>query len=128
MENNAFEYTYSAQRQKEVEAIRSKYLPKEADKMEQLRQLHRIPTKKATVTALSLGVIGTLILGTGMSLIMTDIGVFLGLTDSMVPGILIGMVGLLTMSLAYPLYRRVLKKQRKKIAPEILRLSDELLK
>ena len=128
MENNAFEYTYSAQRQKEVEAIRSKYLPKEADKMEQLRKLHRIPTKKATVTALSLGVIGTLILGTGMSLIMTDIGVFLGLTDSMVSGILIGMVGLLTMSLAYPLYRRVLKKQREKITPEILRLSDELLK
>ena len=128
MENNAFEYTYSAQRQKEVEAIRSKYLPKEADKMEQLRQLHRIPTKKATATALSLGVIGTLILGTGMSLIMTDIGVFLGLTDSMVSGILIGMVGLLTMSLAYPLYRRVLKKQREKITPEILRLSDELLK
>ena len=127
MENNAFEYTYSAQQQKEVEAIRSKYLPKEPDKMEQLRKLHRVPTQKASCAAITIGVIGSLILGMGMSLIMTDIGAVFGLADVMVPGILIGLVGLVPVTLAYPVYKRVLKKQREKIAPEILRLSDELL-
>ena len=128
MENNAFEYTYSAQQQKEVEAIRSKYLPKEPDKMEQLRKLHRIPTQKASGAAITIGVIGSLILGMGMSLIMTDIGTVFGLADAMVPGVLIGLVGFVPVVLAYPVYKRVLKIQREKIAPEILRLSDELLK
>ena len=127
MENNAFEYTYSAQQQKEVEAIRSKYLPKEPDKMEQLRKLHRVPTQKASCAAITIGVIGSLILGMGMSLIMTDIGTVFGLADAMIPGVLIGLVGLVPVTLAYPVYKRVLKKQREKIAPEILRLSDELL-
>lgn len=128
MENNAFEYTYSAQQQKEVEAIRSKYLPKEADKMEQLRKLHRIPGRKAAVTAIILGVMGALILGTGMSLIMTEIGALFGLADGMAPGILIGLMGLVLAALAYPAYHRVLKKERERVAPEILRLSGELLK
>ena len=127
MENNAFEYTYSAQQQKEVEAIRSKYLPKEPDKMEQLRKLHRVPTQKASCAAITIGVIGSLILGMGMSLIMTDIGTVFGLADAMIPGVLIGLVGLVPVALAYPVYKRVLKIQREKIAPEILRLSDELL-
>ena len=100
MDNHSFEYNYSAQQQKEVEAIRSKYLPREADKMEQLRKLHAIPTQKAQAASLAVGIIGALIMGTGMVLV----------------------------ALAYPLYNRVLKKQREKIAPEILRLSDELLK
>ena len=66
MENNSFEYTYSAQRQQEVEAIRQKYLPKEEDKMEQLRRLHAVPMQKAQAAALAVGIIGALILGTGM--------------------------------------------------------------
>ena len=127
MESQSFEYTYSAQQQKEIEAIRNKYLPKEADKMEQLRKLHAIPTQKAQACAIVLGVIGTLILGTGMSLAMTDIGSALG-SLSMVIGIVIGIVGMVLVALAYPLYNRVLKKQREKIAPEILRLTDELMK
>ena len=125
-----FSFTYSAQQQKEVEAIRKKYLPQEADKMEQLRTLHAIPTQKAQTAALAMGVVGALIMGTGMSLAMTDIGEMLGLNRelSMLIGILIGLVGMVMVALAYPLYNRVLKKQRGKIAPEILRLSDELLK
>jgi hypothetical protein len=78
MENNAFEYTYSAQRQQEVEEIRRQYLPKEEDKLAELRRLHAIPTQKAQAAALAVGVIGALILGTGMSLCMTDIGAALG--------------------------------------------------
>ena len=122
-----FSFTYSAQQQKEVEEIRKKYLPKEEDKMEQLRKLHAMPTQKAQAASLAVGVIGALILGTGMSVCLTDIGAALG-SLAMVIGILVGVVGMVLVALAYPLYNRVLKKNRDKIAPEILRLSDELLK
>jgi uncharacterized membrane protein YccF (DUF307 family) len=128
MENNEnFNFTYSAQQQKEVEAIRQKYLPREIDKMEELRKLHAIPTQKAQAASLAVGIIGALIMGTGMSLAMTDIGAALG-GLSMVIGIAVGIVGMVLVALAYPLYNRVLQKQRKRIAPEILRLSEELLK
>ena len=128
MENkDGFNFTYSAAQQQEVEDIRKKYLPKEEDKMEQLRKLHGIPTQKAQAASLAVGIIGALIMGTGMSLAMTDIGAALG-SLAMVLGIVVGLVGMVLVALAYPLYNRVLKKQREKIAPEILRLSDELLK
>ena len=127
MENHSFEYTYSAQQQKEVEEIRKKYLPREETKMEQLRKLHAIPTQKAQAASLAVGVIGALILGTGMSLCMTELSGFLGGT-AMFIGIPVGIAGMVLVALAYPLYNRVLKKQREKIAPEILHLSDELLK
>ena len=127
MNQNAFEYTYSAQRQQEVEEIRKKYLPKEEDPMAQLRRLHSIPTRKAQAASLAAGIIGALILGTGMSLCMTELGAVLG-AWAMVIGILVGVVGLVMVALAYPLYHRTLRKERTRIAPEILRLTDELLK
>ena len=128
MENHeAFRFTYSAQQQKEIEAIRKKYLPQEADKMQQLRSLHAIPAQKAQSAALTVGILGTLIMGSGMSLVMTDIASSLG-SLALVIGICVGITGMGLVALAYPLYNRVLKKQRRKIAPEILRLSDELLK
>ena len=127
MENNAFEYTYSAKRQQEVEEIRKAYLPKEEDKMAQLRKLHAMPTQKAQAISLAVGIVGALILGTGMSLFMTDLGAALG-SFAMVIGVSIGLAGIILVALAYPAYNRVLKKERERIAPEILRLSDELLK
>ena len=66
MENNSFEYTYSAERQQEIEAIRKKYLPKEEDKMEQLRRLDQSATQKGTMAAIVVGVISALVLGVGM--------------------------------------------------------------
>ena len=128
MENKeGFSFTYSAQQQQEVEAIRKKYLPQETDKMEQLRRLHAIPTQKAQRAALTVGIIGTLIMGTGMSVCLTDIGMPLG-SLAMLLGVAVGITGMVLAALAYPVYNRVLKKQRNRIAPEILRLSDELLK
>ena len=128
MENNqSFEFTYSAERQQEVEAIRKMYLPKEEDKMKQLRRLHSIPTQKAQAASIAIGVLGTLILGTGMSLCMTDLGAALGHL-AMVIGILVGVLGLAMVAMAYPLYNIVLRKERQRIAPEILRSSEELLK
>ena len=131
MENKeGFSYTYSAAQQKEIENIRKKYLPGEADKMEQLRTLHRIPTRKAQALSIAIGVIGALIMGTGMSLAMTDLGAALGLSGEMpmLVGTLTGLGGMALVALAYPVYNRVLKKERRRIAPEILRLTEELLK
>lgn len=125
--NHTFEYTYSAERQQEIEAIRRKYLPREEDKMDQLRRLHNSAYQKAQAASIGLGVIGALTLGTGMSLIMTELGAFMGAL-ALAAGILIGLVGMVLVALAYPVYNRVLKKERTRIAPEILRLTDELLK
>ena len=127
MENNqSFEYTYSPQRQQEVEEIRKAYLPKEEDKMAELRRLHAIPTQKAQAASIAVGVIGALILGTGMSLCMTKLGAALGMF-AFVIGILIGLIGLAMVALAYPIFNRILHKERERIAPEILRLADELM-
>ena len=126
MENNAFEYTYSAQRQQEVEEIRNAYLPKQEDKMDQLRKLHALPTQKAQAASIALGGIGALILGTGMSLCMTDLGAALG-GLAMAVGIPVGIAGIVLVALAYPVFKRRLKKERERIAPEVLRLTDELL-
>lgn len=128
MENKEpFCYIYSAAQQQEVEAIRSKYLPAEESPLERLRKLHSSAGQKAQAWAITLGIIGTLILGTGMSIFMTDLGALFG-DLAMVIGILIGFAGLVLVAFAYPVYNRVLEKERKRIAPEILRLSDELLK
>ena len=126
MENNAFEYTYSPTRQQEVEAIRNAYLPKEEDKMEQLRKLHAMPTQKAQAISLAIGIIGTLILGTGLSLCMTELGAALG-RFAMALGIVVGLIGMVMVAAAYPMYNRTLKTERQKIAPEIFKLTDELM-
>ncbi len=125
-DNKTFQYTYSAQQKTQIEDIRRKYLPKEENGMQTLLRLDAIPGKKATFWAIVLGVIGTLIMGTGMSLAMTDIGASLG-SLAMVLGIGIGVVGMVLVALAYPVYCRVLEKQRKKLAPQILALSQELM-
>ena len=133
MENKeTFNYTYSAKEQEEIKAIRNKYVAKEEteDKMTQLRRLDNNATQKATVVSLVFGIVGALILGIGMSLAMTEIGKILALSEftSMLIGISIGIVGIVLVSLAYPLYNKILKIEREKIAPEILRLTDELMK
>ena len=122
-----FNYTYSAAQRQEVENIRKKYMPREENKMEQLRKLHNAAGKKAQAWSMTVGVIGTLTLGTGMSLSMTELSGFLG-GNAMFIGIPVGFIGLVLVALAYPVYNRVLKKQRERIAPQILRLTDELLK
>lgn len=128
MENKeGFQYTYSASQQQEVEHIRQKYLPMEESKLEQLRKLHRSASQKAQAWSIAVGVIGALVMGSGMSLCMTNIGANLGNLAFMI-GIPLGIAGMALVALAYPVYNTALKKQRARIAPEILRLTDELLK
>ena len=131
MENKeGFEFTYSAKEQEEIKRIRKKYAvpAEEEDKMAQLRRLDAGVYSKATTAALVIGIIGALVMGLGMSIVMTDIGAVLGTILAMVIGIGIGVVGIVLVCLAYPIYNRTLKKEREKIAPEILRLTDELMK
>lgn len=126
----SFQYTYSAKEQSELESIRKKYLPQEENKMDQLRRLDRGATQKAQAWAIGLGTIGALILGSGMSLFMSDLGAQLGLQGywAMLVGVVLGLVGLVLVALAYPAYNRILQKERQRIAPQILRLTDELMK
>ena len=131
-ENETFHYTYSAKEQEEIKNIRKKYEVTEEreDKMEQLRRLDKSVTDKATVRSLVIGILGTLILGIGMSLIMSDFGKILG--DDPIAALLIGIgiggVGLVLVCLAYPVYNLVVKKEHERIAPQIIRLTDELMK
>ncbi len=126
-ENKTFNYTYSAQQQEEIRRIRQKYAAPAEDKMAQLRKLDQRATQKAQAWSIAIGVIGALVMGLGMSLAMTELSGFLGGT-AMFIGIPIGLLGMALAALAYPVYNRTLKKERQRIAPEILRLTDELMK
>ena len=124
--NESFKMTYSARQQEEIQAIRRKYMAPEENKMDQLRALDAGAAKKAAAVSLIAGIAGTLMMGTGMSLTISDFGKPLG-AAAMPLGIAVGLLGIGIMVCAHPLYRRVLKKEREKIAPRILRLTDELL-
>lgn len=119
-----FTYTYSATQQEEIKRIREKYTPptQEEDKMERLRKLDRDVTKPGLIAALAVGIVSTLVMGFGMCCTI-EWGERL-----FVPGIVIGVIGIIGICAAYPLYIRVTKRQRDKLAPEIMRLADELMK
>lgn len=123
METNeqSFEYIYSAPQQEEVKKIREKYLVQEPTKMDRLRALDAGATRRGTAVSVTLGVLSSLLLGIGMCCSMVWAG---GL---FVPGIVIGFVGILGVCLCYPLYTRVTDRERRRIAPEILRLTEELM-
>ena len=131
-DNNVFSYTYSAKEQDEIKRIREKYAMQleVEDKMTRLRRLDASVTHTAMTVALIVGIFGTLPLGSGMSLIMTDLRCFfnIGKIMSMVIGIAVGLSGGIIASLAYPIYHALVKSKRKKLSPEIIRLTDELIK
>lgn len=130
--NGGFSYTYSAKEQAEIRRIREKYTTsnQEEDKMARLRRLDARVTQKAQVLSLVFGVVGVLVLGLGMSLVMSDLGELLGShRDMAMPlGIIIGVAGGILAGLAYPIYHCTVKHERKKIAPEMIKLTDELMK
>lgn len=121
-DKETFLFTYSAKEQEEIKNICKKYLPPEEDKMAQLRRLDAGVYQKGTAVSLIAGIIGTLLLGIGMCCCMVWQSVFF------FPGIIIGVIGIAVLAAAYPLYNHVIKKERKRIAPEIIRLTDELMK
>ena len=122
VQNDGFRYVYSAKEQEELKRIRSKYVPQEESKLDQLRRMDAAVTRKGNILSLVMGIIGVLIMGVGMCCCMVWGGVWF------VPGIVIGILGIFLAAMAYPVYQRVTKKEREKIAPQILKLADELMK
>lgn len=118
-----FSYTYSAHEQEEIKRIRDKYVEKEksVSKIDIIKKLDKSVTDTATVVSLIVGILGTLVMGTGMSLAMV------WGNDYMLAGIIVGLIGIAAVAAAYPLYNFVVRIKRKKIAPEILKLTDELI-
>ena len=131
-DNKGFSFTYSAEEQDELRRIREKYLTENEaeDKMARLRRLDASVSAKAQTVAIIIGVVGILILGFGMSLAMSELSEILGSNKdmAMLIGIIVGVFGGVLASLAYPIYNLIVKIERKKLAPEILRLTDELMK
>ncbi len=123
-EKKKYSYSYSAAENKEIKRIREKYTePDEREtKLEQLHRLDESVTKSAQAVSLTVGILGALILGFGMSCIMVW-------SEKMfVPGIIFGIIGIVISALAYPIYKIKAEKKRKEIAPLILKLTDELIK
>ncbi len=110
-----------------VQKIRTQYTEKQHTELDELKALDRKVKKPANVFAYTYGTAGTIVMGAGMSLVMTDIGTILGLTAAMVPGIAVGIVGLGMVLTTYPIYKKLLEGRRKKYAPQILALSEKLM-
>lgn len=117
--NESFEYTYSAPEREEIRRIREKYIPRQESKLEQLRRLDASVTRKGTMASVTLGTVSTLVMGVGMCCCLVW-------TQLFVLGIVVGVMGMLGIALAYPLYSGITARERKRITPEILRLTEEL--
>ncbi|MBQ8879791.1 MAG: hypothetical protein IJY69_02990 [Clostridia bacterium] len=122
MKNINFNYTYSAARNKEVESIRRKYMPEEESKLERLKKLDLRVQTAGTVESLCFGIVGALVFGIGMCFFLA---VFAG--EAWLSALFI-IIGSLIMIPAYPIYRRIARKTKEELTPEILRLSEEIIK
>ena len=122
MENNAFSYNYSAARNKEVESIRRKYMPREESKLERLKKLDLRVQMAGTIESLCFGIVGALVFGVGLCFFLN---VFEGGTWL---SALFMIIGSLIMVPAYPIYRRIARKTKTELTPEILSLSEEIIK
>jgi len=111
-----------------VQKIRAQYTEKESTELDALRALDAKVRRPADVFAYIFGSIGAIVMGSGMSLVMTDIAQTVGIPNPMVCGIVTGIVGLVMAVVNYPLHKRILGSRRKKYAAEILALSDTIMK
>lgn len=111
-----------------VQKIRTQYTEKENTQLDALKKLDAKVKKPANVFAYVFGSIAAIIMGSGMSLVMTDIGETLGIANPMVYGIIIGIIGMLMAIINYPVYKKFLASRRKKYAKEVIALSDSIMK
>lgn len=110
-----------------VQKIRTQYTEKEHTELDELKELDQKVKRPANVFAYIFGSISAIIMGSGMSLVMTDIGTTIGMENAMVPGIVIGVVGMLMAIINYPIHKSVLASRRKKYAEQIMKLSDKIM-
>ena len=124
---NTFSYTYSAKENQQVLNIRDQYIPHKKNEVEMLKELDAKVKRPANVFAYTYGSVSAIVMGAGMSLVMTDIGAMIGLVSTMVPGIAIGVVGMAMALSTYPIHKRMLANRKKKYAPEIIMLSEKIM-
>ena len=110
-----------------VEKIRSQYIVQNTE-LDELKALDAKVRKPAILFGYTYGSVGAVVMGAGMSLVMTDIGTKLGMTATMVPGIAVGIVGLAMSCTTYPIYKKILTSRKKKYACQILELSERITK
>ena len=111
-----------------VEKIRSQYTEQQHTELDALKALDARVKKPANVFGYVYGSIGAIVMGTGMSLVMTDIGTMLGMTGTMIPGIAVGIVGMVMALTTYPIYKKILNSRKKKYASQIMELSERAMK
>ena len=111
-----------------VQKIRSQYAENEHTELDALKALDAKVKKPAKVFGYTYGSIGTIVMGSGMSLVMTDIGAMLGMTETLIPGIAVGIAGLAMALTTYPIYKKILNSRKKKYAHQIMELSDRITK
>ena len=111
-----------------VQKIRTQYTEKKQSGLDSLKALDAKVKRPANVFAYVFGSVAAIIMGSGMSLVMTDIGATVGIAEPLVPGILIGIVGMAMAIVNYPIYKGILSARRKKFADRIIALSDQLMK
>ena len=111
-----------------VQKIRTQYTEKQHTELDALKELDAKVKRPANVFAYTYGCVSAVIMGAGMSLVMTEIGAIIGLASAMVPGIVIGVVGMGMALSTYPIYKKMLNVRKKKYAPEILKLSEKIIK
>lgn len=126
MENDTFRYSYSSSLQEELKDIKKKYAGQPEDQQENqlelLRKLDKSSTRKSTIVSIVMGAAGCLIMGIGMCCTMVwAAAMFL-------PGIIIGVAGIAMMAAAYPVYVRITKRERARIAPQVLDIIEKLSK
>ena len=107
--------------------IRTQYMEKQPGDIDTLRKLDEKVKRPANVFAYIFGSISAIVMGAGMSLVMTDIGSTIGMESTMVPGSIIGIVGMLMVLVNYPMYKGILGSRKKKYGAEILKLSDKIM-
>ena len=113
--------------QSAAEKIRTKYVEKQPSELDALRELDAKVKRPANVFAYVFGIISAIIMGAGMSLVMTDIGATLNIANTMTKGIVIGVIGMAMALINYPIYSGILNSRKKKYAPEILEMSDKIM-
>lgn len=111
-----------------VQKIRTQYIEKKQTQLNELKKLDSKVKKPVNIFSCAFGTVSALIMGFGMSLVMTDIGQTFGIADPMVPGIVIGIVGMFMAIVNYPVYKSMLDSRRKKYADRIMTLSDRIMK
>ena len=114
-------------RQFAAQKIRAQYMEKQITDLDELRQLDKKVKRPAYTFAYIFGSISAIIFGAGMSLVMTEIGEFIGLENTLVTGIVVGIVGMAMAFLTYPIYNGILNSRKKKYASQIIELTDKII-